>query len=138
MTPSSILRNAHRAARSRRGSVALETGIVGTLFCMLLLGGIEVGRYFYTYQAVRTVVAEAARFGQVNTTITGCATGTNIASSVRNRTALDTAGLTVCYTRNTVNSVTTVNINASYGFNFVVPFLGNTSRTLSETTSITY
>lgn len=133
-----FLRRARLAARSRRGAVAIEFGIIGTLFCMLLLGAIEVGRYYYTYQAVRTVVAEAARAAQVNTTLSGCQSGGNIASDVLNRTALNSTGLTVCFTRNTANSVTTVLVNASYGFNFAVPFLGNRARTLSENTRVVY
>lgn len=123
---------------SRRGAVAVEAAIIGSLFCMLLFGAIEFARYYYTLQAVRTVVAEAARQAQINTSLDGCATGDSINSNVVARTVLNTAGLQVCFSRNTVNSVTTVNVNASYNFSFIAPFISNTVYNLNETTQTAY
>lgn len=132
------IRTPRTALRDRDGAIAMETALIGTMFCMLLLGAIEVGRYYYIYQAVRTVVAEAARAAQVDGTLSGCQTGNSLANAVTARTALNSTSLNVCFTRNTVNSVTTVNVNASYPFNFVVPFLGNRNVTLSEATSVVF
>lgn len=126
------------ALRSRDGATALETGLVMGLFCMLLFGAIEAGRYYFTYHTVRTIVAEAARQAQVNPALSGCATGNAINSVVRSRTPGNISGLELCFTRSTTNNVTTVVVNATTNFTFVVPFFGNGARTLSERTQTVY
>ena len=132
------LQRALRTGKDERGATALEAALIGGLFCFLLFGAIELGRYYYTFQAVRTIVAEASRTAQINGALDGCATGNAINQAIVNRTALNPATLTVCLSRSTLNSVTTVQVNATYPFNFVVPFFGNTSRTLSENTVVVY
>lgn len=124
--------------RARDGATALETGLVIGLFCMLMLGAIEVGRYFFTYEQLRTIVAEAARQAQINTALSGCQTGGGINNAVRQRTPFNVTGLTVCYTRSVANNVTTVAINASMNFTFLVPFFGSGTRSLNERTQTVY
>lgn len=138
-----------RAAIARRdGATALEFGLIGVSFCLLLFGVIEVSRYYYTYQAVRTVVAEAARRVQVDETLGTagtqvCQTGTAIDANVMARTPLNPTGLTVCYTRTVMGTLTTVQVTGNYSFQFVsIPvlnaFLGSNTRTISERTQTVY
>lgn len=135
-----LSRQIRHALRRRDGATALEFGLIGTIFCMLLLGGIEVGRYYYTYEAIRTIVAEAARQAQVNPSLSGCAIGTAINSTVTARSSLNVAGLQVCFDRTltTNNSVSVVVVNATYNFAFVVPFFTNATRPMTETTRTVY
>lgn len=124
-----------RVLRDRRGVTALEFGIVASMFFMLLLGGMEIGRYYFTWHSFRTAVAEAARAAQVeDPPLSGCLTGNALPAAVRNRLAIRTTGLQICFTRSVVTSVTTVDVTGTYGFTFMVPYFGNTPRTLSETT----
>lgn len=45
----------------RRGETALQFAMVAPAFLMLLLGTMEVGRFYFTQQTVRTLSAETAR-----------------------------------------------------------------------------
>src|SRR3954466_2893687 len=50
-----------RLLSDRSGAVAVEFGIVGLVFFILLLGAVDLGRYQITLQSLRDISAEAAR-----------------------------------------------------------------------------
>ena len=139
-----------KAALARReGATALEFGLIAAILCLLLFGAFEVSRYYYTYQAVRTVVAEAARRVQIDATLGAggtqvCQTGTAIDVNVRDRIALNPNGLTVCYTRSTnTTGVVTVVVTGSYGFQFtdigvMRTLFGTSTYTMTERTQTAY
>lgn len=62
-----VWRNRPRSIwRNRHGATALEYAMVFPAFAFLLLGTIELGRYFITVQMVNTVAAEAARVALID------------------------------------------------------------------------
>src|SRR3954451_10903255 len=44
-----------------RGVTSVEFGLVGSLLMLLVLGSLELGRYLFTLELVRTATAEAVR-----------------------------------------------------------------------------
>lgn len=153
MSPSGS-RRALRLGRDRRGATALEFAVIGTIFITLLLGVVELGRYYFTVQSLRTVAAEAARAYLIRSNLdlianpTRCqpviATVTPADLQVSGRTPILAASrLTISapvFESNTplptpAPTCTTrrVRANVSYTFNFVVPFLPAVVPTLTAT-----
>ncbi|WP_237213601.1 TadE/TadG family type IV pilus assembly protein [Falsiroseomonas oryziterrae] len=141
-------------AQDRRGATAVEFAVIGAIFLTLLLGVVELGRYYFTVQSLRTVAAEAARAYLVRSNLdlianpTRCepviSTVTAADLQVASRTPiLDVSRLTISapvFEDNTplpspAPSCTTrrVRANVSYTFNFVVPFLPGVVPTLDAT-----
>ena len=136
--------------RRRDGAAAVEFGLFASAFCLLLFGVFEVSRYYYAYDAVRTIVAETARRVQIDSSLGAspvgtqvCQTGTGVDTNFRSRTALNPTGLTVCFTRTVSGTITTVSVTGTYTFQFVsIPmltrYLGSTTRTISESTQTVF
>jgi Flp pilus assembly protein TadG len=51
----------HAARLGRRGAASLEFALVGPLLVLLLVGGMEAGRYMVTLESLRMASAEAVR-----------------------------------------------------------------------------
>ena len=77
-----------RTGRARRGAAMLEFAIVAPVLLALLLGIVEVARFFFLYHMLLTAVREGARLGAVTPMGTAAertaATGL-ITSTVRDR-----------------------------------------------------
>ena len=127
---------------SDRGATSLEFAIVGGLFVSLMLGSIELGRYAFTLESVRTVTAQAVRLATIrgsqnmNAASTACTNLSGNLSGAATRTQfLNPASLSVAMSGcATAGGVTTVTITVAYPFTFSVPFFGITNRPISETT----
>jgi len=124
-----------------RGTASLEFGLVGAVLMAMLLGGIELGRYMFTLESVRTVTAEAVR----SVTIRGGANmdaGSPPCDGLGGRLDfvpgwapfLDPARLVITMNDcSTDGGVTTVLVTADYQFVFAVPLFGNVERRMTET-----
>src|SRR5271170_7549424 len=55
----------------RTGVTSLEFGVVALLFLTVLIGCMDLGRYYLVEHSLRTVVAEAAREAWINSSIKG-------------------------------------------------------------------
>ena len=130
-----------RRARADRGTTSLEFGLIGALLMAMLLGCVEVGRYMFTMESLRTATAEAVR----SATIRGGANlyaGSPPCSGLAGPLAfvaswapfLDPARLTIvmsgCITE---GAVTTLAISAEYQFDFAIPLLGSVNARMTET-----
>lgn len=124
----------------RRGVVSVEFAVTGSLVIMMTLGGAELGKYFFTLQALRTATGEAVRqvtlLGSANMNA-GAAPCQGLSGAVQNVgarvRALDasqlTASMSACAT---ANGVTTVAVALRYPYVYTVPIFGRSSETLSE------
>lgn len=77
-----------RTGRARRGAAMLEFAIVAPVLLALLLGIVEVARFFFLYHMLLTAVREGARLGAVTpmgTTAERTAATGLITSTVRAR-----------------------------------------------------
>jgi Flp pilus assembly protein TadG len=54
-----------RLARSRSGSAVVELGLLAPLMCALLLGVLQIGIGMHSYNAMRGIAADVARYAVV-------------------------------------------------------------------------
>ncbi len=140
-----------RLARDRRGASALEMSLVMPMLLLLLIGIMELARYAFTAESIRTVTAEAARLavlGSISSsaglvlsgsTITSCTTDATVNASAAKRTPfINTATLTLCVSSSTTNGVTTVIVSAQYPFSSFLPATSFLSTTISDTTQLVF
>jgi hypothetical protein len=126
-----------RALRDRRGATALEFGVVLVPLTTLLFGAMDLARYWYSVEALRSYAAEAARAAVVHVSRDPAARcpGT-VPVSAPPPPGLQAADLTparaVC-TRDAATGVTTISMSTSYRFRFALGMLGVGARTISET-----
>ena len=71
-----IFRTARLAWADRAGVATIEFALVGTLFFMLIIGTVEIGRGLWTMNALNYAVQQAARCASINTT--ACGTQANV------------------------------------------------------------
>ena len=109
--------------RDRRGVTALEFGIVGPIFLVLLIGSIEVGRFIATYVSVAVVVHEAKRAALIDTTLQG--SGSIAAPFARRAPLVDPQRLDLRIERaaatGPLTGLTEVTVAADYSFQSFLP-----------------
>lgn len=131
-----------RRRRAQRGATSLEFALVGTILMSLMFGTVEISRYLFTLEALRTTAAEAARVvtlrGSANmnggvTPCTGLSNGDLSGVPVR-APFLDTGALSIKISGCTTNAgVTTANVTVSHPFTFVLSYFGTGFSTMTET-----
>lgn len=105
-----------RSTSGRRGSVALEYGLIAPLLLALVLGIIDTGRLIWTYTTLYRATEAAARCGAINTTT--CAT----AAQIRAYAVTEAWGLTIDASAFTVAAQSCgLQVRASYDFNSIIP-----------------
>lgn len=118
------------------GTVALEFGLVGGLFFLLVLAVMDLGRFYLTVHSLHTVVGAAMRAAIVNPALSGCtAPAAQVAAQAP---FLEASQLTLCVTQALSSGVTTITVNASYNFAFVLPSWTNASGTLTDSTTASF
>jgi len=109
-------RAAPRPTSARRGSVALEYGLIAPLLLVLVLGIIDTGRLMWTYTTLYRATSAAARCGAINSTT--CSTAAQIATYAVN----EAWGLTVATSAFTVSAQNCgLQVQASYAFTSIIP-----------------
>ncbi|WP_207536577.1 TadE family protein [Sabulicella rubraurantiaca] len=122
-----------RRRLGRRGVTALEFAFCGPIFIMMMVGAMDLARFWFTTQSLRNAVAEASRKAMVDDTLTGC-NPTKLASS---RPGLrDT--LDLCITRGTVSGMSQLVVTGSTDFRFAMPYFGSRNRSLREVTELRF
>src|SRR3954447_12334315 len=80
-----------RLLNDRSGAVAVEFGIVGLVFFILLLGAVDLGRYQITMQSLRDISAEAARVALLDRAQVASVIGSGGTATNKSDTALKAA-----------------------------------------------
>lgn len=129
----------------------VETAIVMSLFMLMMFGIIEFGRAIYTYHMVDNAARIGSRFAIVHgSTCVHTATPdtwpcgadrTEIQNYVRSQSVdLDSQQLTITPTwPSTGNCKTTgclVDVNATYQFQFLIPFVSTQALTMTSTSEM--
>lgn len=105
-----------RLISGRRGSVALEYGLIAPLLLALVLGIIDTGRLIWTYTTLYRATEAAARCGAINSTT--CAT----AAQIKAYAVTEAWGLTIDASAFTVATQSCgLQVQASYAFNSIIP-----------------
>jgi hypothetical protein len=151
-----------RSSRSRAGATSVEFALVAWPFLALLIGSMELGRFFITQHSLRTLTSEAARSAMVN-----CAGYAGTCPSATAIPAQQTlwdkvpfltysqtgSSLTARQTKDS-NGIRTITVRVEYPFAFVLSALQGIhvneschggdneqscpSNTICETTCVTY
>lgn len=151
--PIQAKRSAWRRLRDdRSGVAALEFALVLLPFVLLMVGTMEIGRYFFTVQSLRTMVANAARMAMIDGTLASvtaipAGTGTNcsntyaLTNSLRDTVIAATPFLDgtvkVCINNPSGTGARTVLVKASYTFSSVIPQLP-VNMTITDQTTLTF
>ncbi|MBW8269076.1 TadE/TadG family type IV pilus assembly protein [Caldovatus aquaticus] len=121
---------AGRALRCRKGVTALEFAIIGPIFLILVLFAMDLARYWYVAEAVRTHTAEVLRAAIVVAgadnppAVNTCPNG-SITVSATPPPGLDPASLKTQATCTRQGQQRVVTVNVSYAFSFVIPAVAN-------------
>lgn len=140
-----ISRGAKRTL-DQAGISSLEFAVAATGFLMLLLAGIDFGRYFFTVHSLHTLTEEAARAALIDSTQHNCAnvcgspvSSTELATLGAAAPFLNTSQLVLAVTQSSSSGVTTISVAASYPFSFITPVLASAwNGALSDATQISY
>jgi Flp pilus assembly protein TadG len=128
-----------RASSRRRGdagATSVEFALVAVAFLTLLIGTMDLGRYYLIEHSLHSVVSEAARAALVDTTLFGCDTAK--ARVIAITPALDPKLLELCVTQNPNTGVNVVTVTASYSFSAISPMLASLNGTMSEAMQLSY
>ena len=121
---------------AEEGSVAVEAAFIVPLLLLVLIGGVEFGRAFWTYHRMLLAVEEAGRYAMVYAAspslltaascpgVSGSVTLSNCAVAKANAylAAYGTTGVTVTPSEDT-SSPKNLTITATRSFNFIAPNL---------------
>lgn len=105
-----------------RAIAAVEFAMVSIMFLTIIFGTIEAGRVLWIKSAVQYGVEDATRYVLVNST----ATDNELITHTKDKAAemgVDSSLLTVTITRSTLSGVNIVDVNGSYSYSNLVPFL---------------
>lgn len=121
----------------RAGVSSLEFGIVALLFLTVLIGCMDLGRYYLIEHSLRTIVAEAARAAQVNPSITGTIDPTT-ASFAAIAPFIDNANLTLTVTQTPSFriGIRKITVTGSYAFTAFSPIWSALDGTISDKTVV--
>jgi hypothetical protein len=135
-------------ALGQAGTASLEFALVALPFMLLMIAGVDLGRYFITQQSLHTLTSEAARLAVVNcfgldacTYAQAVPTPSTVWAKVPflDRTQ-PLASLTVTQSRNVATGVKTITATANYRFTFILPAWTGIANLnpIVETTRLTY
>jgi Flp pilus assembly protein TadG len=127
-----------RGFASQRGSTAVESALVGTVFLLLLAAIMEFGRLGFTYNSVSFAAHRAARFAAVRGSASGHpAAAADVKAEAQSLVvALDTANLAVTTTWTPDNHPgSTVKVKVSYPFHTLLVPVSSSLLTLTTTST---
>ena len=120
----------------RGGTAALEFGLIAPMFLVLVLSVTDLGRFYLTLHSLHTVLGDAARAAIVDPTLSGCsAPAARVAADAP---FLAASQLSLCVAQSVASGITTITVNASYSFNFLLPSWQGASGTLTDSTTVSY
>jgi Flp pilus assembly protein TadG len=141
MSSASNRRWPHRCRLGRTGVTTVEFAVVALLFLTVLIGCMDLGRYYLIEHSLRTVVAEAAREVQVENKTT-YNTVTVIPSSANFGAItpfVDNSNLTLTvFQFPTRPGVTKISVTATYAFTSYSPIWRALDGNITETTVLWY
>ncbi len=120
----------------RRGTTALEMAFVANALVLLVIGGVEVGRYFFVSESVKYVVGEVARAAMINP-VPNANWNTVIAKAPILKVA-DFTTLDVTIVPAAAPALSTVTVRASYRYNFNLLPLSGLVNTIDNFVSVPF
>ena len=110
--------NTTQFKRDEKGAAAVEMAFILPVFLLFVLGIIEFGRAYWTYNSMQLAIDEAGRYAMIHTT----ASDSQIASTAKaNLYGLDPSKFTITTANTTSNGINYKIIKATYTFSFIAP-----------------
>ncbi len=106
---------------SRRGAAAVEFAFVLPVILIIFMGIFEIAMLLYARSTLQFGVDKAARFAIVNQSSTLADLETKVAEEIGE--TMNTSGVTVAVTSETVSGVDFLVIQASKDYDFSLPFM---------------
>ncbi|MGA3399361.1 MAG: TadE family protein [Acetobacteraceae bacterium] len=135
---SSVSSSARHGWLGSAATTSVEFALVLTAFLWLLLGTIDLARYFLTVQAVVGLLGEAGRVSLMDPNWAPC--GNNSWTDIATISPLlDASQVYLCvYQGESGVGPNTVSLTVSYPFTPYTPGLGGLAGTITEATSYSY
>jgi hypothetical protein len=139
--------NRQRLTLGRSGTSSLEFAIVVVPFVLIIIAGMDLGRYFLTQHSLRTLTSEAVRAMLIACygATAACPMGSSDKAAVAAKVPFLVAGSISWPTANqsAPNASTgerTISVTVTYPFTFILPaWVGqNAGSPISESTQLTY
>lgn len=134
-----------RTPLGRSGSVGLQFAFVAIPFVLLLLAGMDLGRYFITRHSLRTLISETVRatliscYGSTGACNLPSASKTTVAAKVPFLNSASITWVTANQSApNASTGVKTITVTVSYPFIFVLPAWVSLNATSPITESISF
>lgn len=124
--------NNKRRALGRRGATAVELAIAANVLIVLLLGGLEIGRYFFVNESLRHLVGELARAAIVNPDADWNSQKNTYVARTGILKAAKFSRLEVAVARAAAPALTTVTVTANYSHSFLVPGLSRLGGSINN------
>ena len=122
------------------GVTSLEVAVIFGAFIVLMFGTIDLSRYFFTQQALTTLVNSAARQGLADPGFGQCDGPPSSWTAIPNITPLiDSNQVSICVTQpNFSTGVQVLTVTGTYNFMSITPGLDALIGTMSETVTYQY
>lgn len=101
--------------KDTKGTTAVEFGMVAVLMLLMLFGIIELGRIFWTQNAVQSAIELTARYYIVHTGTSDADLQTYARAAMTNM-QLDGSKLTVTVTKTTSQSIKFIQLDGNYAY----------------------
>ena len=140
---SSACNNRTRRLRNA-GVTSLEFGIVAATFMVLVIGCMDLGRYYIIEHSLRAFTSEAARAALANASLSASGAAMNTQASLSSLTSivpfLDPSQLTLSITQNSYSTTTpiTITVTATYQFTAFSPVWAALTGTITDSAQVTY
>jgi Flp pilus assembly protein TadG len=112
-----------RRLLDNRGTTAVEMAIVANALLLLLLGTLEIGRYFFVSESLRHLVGELARAAIVNPDADWSVQKNTFIARTGILKPEDFSTLDIGIARAPAPALTTVTVTANYRHSFILPAL---------------
>ncbi len=133
-----MIRQFKRFWRDEKGATAVEFAMVSVLMLTMLFGTIELGRIFWTYNAVQSATELTARYFITHTS-TADADLQTYAQTAMNNMQLDGSKLTITVTKSTTSSIKFIQLDSSYAYSPLGTLITQFNNlTLTSRTRISY
>jgi Flp pilus assembly protein TadG len=113
---------------ARRGATAVEFALIAPVVIMLIMGILELGRFFYTRATMQFVCEEAGRWAMMNTSAAESAIKSQAETTASTLGPASKATYTAVIEAGTPNFA---NIQATYTFDFMIPMINFSDITIT-------
>lgn len=126
------------------GVTSLEFAIIAATFMALVIGCMDLGRYYIIEHSLRAFTSEAARAALADSSLSASGGTMSSQTSLSSLTAivpfLDPSLLTLSISQNsfTTSSPITITVTATYQFTAFSPIWAALTGTITDSTQLTY